>query len=166
MATKTGRNDPCPCGSGKKFKQCCLRKEEEAEREAVAALSQAREKKKGSGGTYADVMTTLDRFAAQYEDDVALTEASNAAVDLVHAGKLDEAEQAARDLLVRFPDVHDGYDRLGMVYEARGDNKQAAHYYRQALEFIRQHPTQYEDNDRELQAVFARLIAKLDPPAQ
>lgn len=22
--TKTGRNDPCPCGSGKKFKHCCL----------------------------------------------------------------------------------------------------------------------------------------------
>jgi hypothetical protein len=21
--TKPGRNDPCPCGSGKKFKQCC-----------------------------------------------------------------------------------------------------------------------------------------------
>ena len=21
--TKTGRNDPCPCGSGKKFKKCC-----------------------------------------------------------------------------------------------------------------------------------------------
>ncbi|UVK47827.1 SEC-C domain-containing protein [Mesorhizobium sp. AR07] len=19
-----GRNDPCPCGSGKKFKKCCL----------------------------------------------------------------------------------------------------------------------------------------------
>lgn len=23
-APKIGRNDPCPCGSGKKFKQCCL----------------------------------------------------------------------------------------------------------------------------------------------
>jgi uncharacterized protein len=23
---KVGRNDPCPCGSGKKFKRCCLRK--------------------------------------------------------------------------------------------------------------------------------------------
>lgn len=23
---KTGRNDPCPCGSGKKFKHCCLSK--------------------------------------------------------------------------------------------------------------------------------------------
>jgi len=23
MEPKTGRNDPCPCGSGKKFKKCC-----------------------------------------------------------------------------------------------------------------------------------------------
>lgn len=23
---KTGRNDPCPCGSGKKFKKCCANK--------------------------------------------------------------------------------------------------------------------------------------------
>jgi len=22
-STKVGRNDPCPCGSGKKFKKCC-----------------------------------------------------------------------------------------------------------------------------------------------
>jgi len=25
---KIGRNDPCPCGSGKKYKKCCLRNEE------------------------------------------------------------------------------------------------------------------------------------------
>ncbi|MBK7643243.1 MAG: SEC-C domain-containing protein [Planctomycetes bacterium] len=25
QAAKTGRNDPCPCGSGKKFKQCHMR---------------------------------------------------------------------------------------------------------------------------------------------
>jgi len=25
---KVGRNDPCPCGSGKKYKRCCLLKEE------------------------------------------------------------------------------------------------------------------------------------------
>jgi uncharacterized protein YchJ len=23
---KVGRNDPCPCGSGKKYKHCCLAK--------------------------------------------------------------------------------------------------------------------------------------------
>ncbi len=27
---KVGRNDPCPCGSGKKYKKCCLEKEIEA----------------------------------------------------------------------------------------------------------------------------------------
>ena len=26
MDKKVGRNDPCPCGSGKKYKKCCLRK--------------------------------------------------------------------------------------------------------------------------------------------
>jgi preprotein translocase subunit SecA len=24
---RVGRNDPCPCGSGKKFKNCCMRKQ-------------------------------------------------------------------------------------------------------------------------------------------
>ncbi|MDH3605328.1 MAG: SEC-C metal-binding domain-containing protein, partial [Candidatus Tectomicrobia bacterium] len=24
MKAKIGRNDPCPCGSGKKFKKCCV----------------------------------------------------------------------------------------------------------------------------------------------
>jgi preprotein translocase subunit SecA len=23
VAAKVGRNDPCPCGSGKKYKKCC-----------------------------------------------------------------------------------------------------------------------------------------------
>jgi uncharacterized protein len=27
MTEKAGRNDPCPCGSGKKYKQCCLKNE-------------------------------------------------------------------------------------------------------------------------------------------
>ena len=26
---RAGRNDPCPCGSGKKYKKCCLRKDQE-----------------------------------------------------------------------------------------------------------------------------------------
>jgi len=28
MGNKVGRNDPCPCGSGKKYKKCCLEKGE------------------------------------------------------------------------------------------------------------------------------------------
>jgi len=29
MIEKAGRNDPCPCGSGKKYKNCCLLKEQQ-----------------------------------------------------------------------------------------------------------------------------------------
>jgi hypothetical protein len=27
---KTGRNEPCPCGSGRKYKKCCLNKPDSA----------------------------------------------------------------------------------------------------------------------------------------
>jgi len=36
---RPGRNDPCPCGSGKKYKRCCLGKE--AQRERFAAQLEA-----------------------------------------------------------------------------------------------------------------------------
>jgi len=35
-----GRNDPCPCGSGKKYKQCCLGKDEEKARLARAKAAE------------------------------------------------------------------------------------------------------------------------------
>ena len=33
MSKKPGRNDPCSCGSGKKYKRCCLPKDEATARE-------------------------------------------------------------------------------------------------------------------------------------
>jgi hypothetical protein len=35
MLHRTGRNDPCRCGSGKKYKRCCLATDEEEAREAA-----------------------------------------------------------------------------------------------------------------------------------
>jgi hypothetical protein len=29
-AARVGRNDACPCGSGRKYKNCCMRKEQSA----------------------------------------------------------------------------------------------------------------------------------------
>ena len=37
----TGRNDPCPCGSGKKYKKCCLPGAEEENRRRVMAEREA-----------------------------------------------------------------------------------------------------------------------------
>jgi hypothetical protein len=39
-----GRNEPCHCGSGKKYKQCCLGKDEAAERAARAKAAEKAEK--------------------------------------------------------------------------------------------------------------------------
>jgi SEC-C motif len=33
---QAGRNDPCPCGSGNKYKKCCLAKEEAVVRAQLA----------------------------------------------------------------------------------------------------------------------------------
>jgi tetratricopeptide (TPR) repeat protein len=146
---KIGRNDPCPCGSGKKYKKCCLANDEAAARAAQPVAVAAHR-------------PSLASYARERDELDDLTETSNAVVDMVQAGNLDAAEQAAHDLLARFPDVHDGYDRLGMVYEARGDRRQAADYYRKAINVIRNHPDAY---DPAFEAVFQKLINRLEPNA-
>jgi tetratricopeptide (TPR) repeat protein len=163
---KPGRNDPCQCGSGTKYKKCCLAKDEAAERDS---LGKTRARPDDSAAAHpppvdrlvAEVAAYLRRAEEEdaYEDE--LDAASNAVVHLVGAAKLDEAEAAARDLLVRFPDVHDGWDRLGMVHEARGDSRQAADSYRKVIDFIRQHP---DDYDAAMLGQFAKLVETLDPP--
>ena len=147
---KIGRNDPCPCGSGKKYKKCCLAGDEAAARAAHPTQQAAVPARRPS----------LASYFQEHDESDELTAASNAVVDMVQAGNLDAAEQAAHDLLARFPDVHDGYDRLGMVCEARGDRRQAADYYRKAINVIRDHPDAY---DPEFEAVFQKLIDRLEP---
>ena len=90
-----------------------------------------------------------------------MTDASHAVVELVQAGKLEDAEATARDLLMRYPDEPDGWDCLGIVHEARGDNRQAADCYRKMRDIMRQHP---DDYDPAYETEVAELIARLDPP--
>lgn len=98
---KIGRNDPCPCGSGKKHKKCCLGQ-------------------KSKEGTW--IYSELDQL-------------SNSAVALIKQDRLDEAEKACQELMRTYPDQIDGIHRLAEVYEARGEKKKAAEYYRKAAEF-------------------------------
>jgi len=164
---KPGRNDPCHCGSGKKYKKCCQPKDEVAEHEVIAKEQAEREERAEARRLQkrvakAEFLARVAEAAAVNEELEKLTAASNAAVELVKAGKLEEAEVAARDLLERFPHVHDGWDRLGMVHEARGEKKQAADCYRKAIEIIQAQP---DDYDPEFANVFVDLVIKLDPPA-
>ncbi|MCP4622078.1 MAG: zinc chelation protein SecC [bacterium] len=107
---KIGRNKPCPCGSGKKFKKCCLLRPDAFQNPSSPPPS------------FIPVYTPLDRM-------------SNSVWDLIKKNKLDKAESVARKLLVEYPDQIDGLHRLAEVYEARGEKLKAAQYYRKAADF-------------------------------
>lgn len=140
--TKLGRNHQCSCGSGKKYKLCCLPKHEAEAAQRSPAPRAATTKAKRL--TFQEAARESIKSALLLDEVDDLDQASNCVVDLVRDGKLDEAEKAARDLLTRYPDVHDGFERLAMVYEARGDRERAADYYRQALTFMSEHADSYD----------------------
>jgi tetratricopeptide (TPR) repeat protein len=142
---KAGRNDPCPCGSGKKYKHCCLEKDRAAElAPAIAQRVALQAHKANQAAQQKDYQAELLQSQATWQEAQALDAASNVVIDLIRAGRLDEAEQAARELLVRYPEVHDGYDRLGMVHEARGQFREAADCYGKVIEFARANAENYD----------------------
>ena len=129
-----GRNDPCPCTSGKKYKKCCL------------PLHQARaaEQRKAAPTPVRAIAPLL-----AFDDDDGLDALSNSAVDLANAGRFDEALTACTQLRADFPDVVDGLERTAMVHAKLGHHALAADFYRQAFDFVN-HPDRredYEDRD-------------------
>jgi len=164
---KPGRNDRCPCGSGKKYKVCCLTRDTAAELERLAAAQAARAsraaEKRSELQRVREAITARQAGPDPLDDlfDNELMEASNAALALFHAGKLEETQVAARDLLLSFPDMPDGWEYLGLVHEKRGENREAAECYRRVLEIVRRTPEDYEPA---FEQQFVDLIAKLDPP--
>lgn len=129
--SKIGRNEPCPCKSGKKYKKCC-----EANEPVIRAGPTLKSKP----------------FYFEYDDhDEKLVSDSNHVVDLINEGKYEEAELAAKKLLVDYPEVHDGFERLGALYEKTGDQVQAILMYQKALNFTldKDNYNYYDDEGRE-----------------
>lgn len=115
------------CGINKEVQACCLPKDEagrakEAAAQQIARDGRAAARRQELRAVREAIMTRLAVNDADDGEDL-LTTASNAVVDLVRAGRLDEAEAAARDLIMRYPDAHDGWDRLGIG--ARGARRDA-----------------------------------------
>jgi hypothetical protein len=105
---KIGRNSPCPCGSGKKYKRCCL----------------GHEYISSGQSNIIGVETELDRM-------------SNSVLDFIKKGDLDEAEHICNLLSEKYPDQVDGIMRLVEVYEARGSYSSAAVFAQQTATFMR-----------------------------
>jgi len=137
-----GRNHPCPCGRGKKYKQCCLAIDDAARIAARPPLRQPAGKV--ALGSDANI-ARLDRL-------------SNGSLDLIDEGRFDEAERMCQQLLVEFPDVFDGHMRLGQLHRRRGDHPKAAEHLRLAAAMARS-----PDYDVELADGLDAEADELDP---
>lgn len=145
-----GRNDACPCGSGKKYKKCCQKKDEEQSR--VQSLCQQNEN---------STPNRSRKCTAQIRSEI------NQLVDLFNAGRYVELENHTRLLVEKYPnegsawkflgasllvqgkdalfalqkaakllfDDFDVHSNLGIALQNLGQLKDAVASYRQALKF-------------------------------
>ena len=107
--SKPSRNDPCPCGSGKKYKKCCLPRDQAKAPKAIS--------------TTPFVETDLDSL-------------SNSVLDFIASGDIKRAEDACRELFQQFPDQVDGLLRLAEVHKAKAEWSKAVEQLRKAADFM------------------------------
>jgi hypothetical protein len=119
------RNEPCHCGSGRKYKNCCLWKDKKAAAEAQRASAEPQTEGQPDKST---AQATFLRYARD------LDELSNQANDLIRARRWPEAEAACRELHDRFPDEIDGHWRFYECFKAKGDFQSAMPHARATLE--------------------------------
>lgn len=113
MSKKIGRNEPCPCGSGIKYKKCCLNPQ--ARKPATPVPQKTK---------FVPVFTPLDKL-------------SNSVIQLIDQNKFDKAEKACHKLMKKYPDQIDGLHRFAQLYETRGENEKAVDFYLKAADFAK-----------------------------
>ena len=126
-----GRNDPCPCGSGKKYKRCCGGKQEQvvlgarpspALRQRLQALSQAALVKWDSG-RWADAIpimmkiARLDPNSPQAHHDLGVMYAC--------CGRLAEAAESLQTAVQLRPSFESALSYLAKVLELQGRQEEA-----------------------------------------
>ncbi|MEN6437964.1 MAG: SEC-C metal-binding domain-containing protein [Syntrophobacter sp.] len=120
------RNDPCPCGSGKKYKKCCLPRHEEA-RKSIPQ-EQLRE------------MEERTRLKEKLEKDV------RRGFDLIFSEELVRAGHFARKQLEAFPEDDRFHDMVVISDIALGDYDNAFHVARARWQTALEEKLFYQDN--------------------
>lgn len=134
---KIGRNDPCPCGSGKKHKKCCLAPGASpvTSVEIVHASS-------------APHHHACDVCGGGSDDEIdEINERADHILAEILAGRVDDAEALCHDFIEDFPADAEGFDLLSMVFEERGQRARALELLRKALGIADANP-EYDDETR------------------
>ena len=129
--TKISRNAPCPCGSGKKYKKCCLQNDLQK-----VDVSKIAEKPKVEQSMDSAKQADMEQL---YKEVQELDDLSNSVVDLIQSKRFDAAEKVCQKLLREYPDQVDGLDRLAELHMAKGEKGKTLYYHRKIVEFMHSH---------------------------
>lgn len=139
-----GRNDPCPCGSGKKYKKCCLSRDSAAGPKVVESPEPAggTDRDHGRAGVLHVPEALTPAQAREYAER--LDRWADAARGAVDEGRLEEAETLADRLRAEYPDQIDGHVVRAMVRVKQDRWTEAAESFEQAIALALKHREDYE----------------------
>jgi hypothetical protein len=120
---KIGRNEPCPCGSGKKYKRCC----QALVVQTPPPTAARRDDHEPYGELCPCCFERMDELADRVTDDLV-------------AGRLDRAEALCQKLIADFPTQAEGLDLLSMILQERGEHARALDVLRRASDIAHARP--------------------------
>lgn len=137
---KIGRNELCPCGSGRKYKYCCLRhlQSKAARRPDCAAVS-------GNAGVALFEEGKFDEAIVQFRNALSCAPDSAAAHNnlgnaLVIRGDLDEGLACLREAVAIDPGHAIAHNNLGNALRQQGRPAESIASYRNALNLLPGNP--------------------------
>ena len=121
--SKPGRNDPCPCGSGKKYKKCCLPRDEAARRQEEAARPRVKTED-GEKPYVAELRPDLD-------DEV------DRLMQRLESGEGRAVEPELKALLEKHPRYHATHYAMGVYFlMVMNDPSGAIPYFERAVQIL------------------------------
>lgn len=158
---KIGRNAPCPCGSGKKYKKCCL---------AAAGVAQAddltdhyRHRIAQSAALVEALSEIVERLAFK---NYLLEKVYDCIGELIRQRRVDEAITLCEQVLVFCDEATDELDRSVMSHRTRDEHVLAADLLQHACE-IAGLPEQIDglgDEEVELDCAMGGGVRRLAAP--
>jgi len=147
----TGRNDPCPCGSGKKYKKCCLARDASASPKLVEPhvdldlpRCEGHDHEHQRAGVLHVPPHLTEVEAREYIER--LDRWSHGARDALDEARLEEAERLADQLRTEYPDQIDGHEVRALVRLQQNRWGEAAEDFERAVAIAMK---QREDYDEE-----------------
>jgi hypothetical protein len=125
---KVGRNDPCPCGSGKKYKRCCMDMHEQVRRNAASEQ--------------------VEDLEERQQEQSRLVELIEKTFGLYAAGKNQDAIRSASKLLKKYPNEDRLHDIVATSRLAEGNFDQAVEICKNRLQIAQEEKDYFVNHGR------------------